>query len=200
MPHLHPTQAVPLARPFAPSLPARRTLAALAGTLLIALCAHVAVPLPFTPVPMTLQPFAVVLLGLLMGPSLGAATAAAYLLEGAAGLPVFTSSGPVGLLHLVGPTGGYLLSYPAAAAVAGYLGRGRTLLHTFAGALAANALILVCGACWLASLTHLPAAAVMHQAVLPFAAEDGVKIALAALLAAGWHRARFDRAHSGPAS
>jgi biotin transport system substrate-specific component len=83
----------PLYRPIAPALPARRTLAVLAGTLFIAACAHVSVPLFFTPVPITLQPFAVLLTGLLLGPGLGAATCAAYLLEGAAGLPVFTPQG-----------------------------------------------------------------------------------------------------------
>jgi biotin transport system substrate-specific component len=189
----------PLYRPLAPALPARRTVAVLAGTLLIAVCAHVSVPLFFTPVPMTLQPFAVVLLGLLLGPGLGAATCAAYLLEGALGLPVFTPQGPGGLLQLFGATGGYLMSYPAAAALAGALARmrtSRTIWTTLAGAAAANLLILTAGACWLALVTHRSAAVVAHIAVLPFLGEDAVKVVLATLIAWGWYRSRVDRTHT----
>ena len=91
----------------------------LAGSAFVAVCAHVVLPLNFTPVPLTLQTFAVVLLGLLLSPRLAAGTLAAYLAEGALGLPVF-SPVPVivgGMAHLLGPTGGYLLAYPAAAVV-----------------------------------------------------------------------------------
>ena len=91
----------------------------LAGSAVVAVCAHVVLPLTFTPVPLTLQTFAVLLLSLLFSPRLAAGTMAAYLAEGALGLPVF-SPVPVmagGLAHLLGPTGGYLLAYPAAAAV-----------------------------------------------------------------------------------
>ncbi|MGB6720674.1 MAG: biotin transporter BioY, partial [Terracidiphilus sp.] len=96
----------------------------LAGSALAAVCAHMAVPLFFTPVPLTVQPFAVLLLGLLLTPRMAAATLAAYLLEGAAGLPVFAPVPAVsGLAHLFGPTGGYLLAYPAAAALVSLLWR-----------------------------------------------------------------------------
>ncbi len=189
----------PLYRPIAPALPARRTLAVLAGTLFIAACAHVSVPLFFTPVPITLQPFAVLLTGLLLGPGLGATTCAAYLLEGAAGLPVFTPQGVGGWLQLLGPTGGYLLSYPAAAAVAGALFRSRkqrTVWTALLGAGAANLLILTSGASWLALLTHQSAATVSRAAVLPFLTGDALKVVLAALIAAGWYRSRFDRMHT----
>ena len=97
----------------------------LAGSALVAVCSHIAVPLWFTPVPLTLQPFAVLLLGLLLAPRLAVATLGIYLLEGAAGLPVF-APGLVfgaGVAHLLGPTGGYLMAYPAAAALVGYLWR-----------------------------------------------------------------------------
>ncbi len=87
----------------------------LAGSALIAVCAHVSIPLWFTPVPVTLQPFAVLLLGLLLSPRLAFGATAAYLAEGAAGLPVFTPHGLGGLAQLLGPTGGYLLSYPVVA-------------------------------------------------------------------------------------
>ena len=188
-----------MARPFASALPARRTFAVLAGSLFIALCAHLAVPLFFSPVPMTLQPFAVLLVGMLFGPALGAATCAAYLLEGAVGLPVFTPQGAGGLLQLLGPTGGYLLSYPAAAAMAGALARlggRRTLPTALLGAGAGNVLILTAGACWLAVLTHQSAASVSRMAVLPFLAGDAIKVVLAALLATGWSRSRFDQMHT----
>ena len=176
----------------------RRALAVLAGSLFIAACAHLTVPLFFTPIPMTLQPFAVLLVGLLLGPGLGAATCAAYLLEGALGLPVFTPQGAGGMLQLLGPTGGYLLSYPAAAALAGALahaGGRRGIGQALLGAAAANVLILSAGACWLAVLTHQSSGSVYRAAVLPFLAGDAIKVVLAALLATGWQGLRFDRAH-----
>jgi hypothetical protein len=97
----------------------------LAGSALVAVCAHIALPLYFTPVPLTLQTLAVLLLGLLLSPRLAAATLAAYLIEGAVGLPVFAPSvlGVGGLAHLIGPTGGYLLAYPLAAAMTSFLCR-----------------------------------------------------------------------------
>jgi biotin transport system substrate-specific component len=125
------------------------------GSALVAICSHVALPLPFTPVPLTLQPFAVLLLGLLLAPRLAAATLAAFLAEGALGLPVF-APGPVGLAHLLGPTGGYLLAYPLAALVISFLWRqtGRGTRHAFPAALlsagAGNMFILACGALWFA--------------------------------------------------
>ena len=192
-------EQTPVGRTLSLPMPARRTLAVLAGSLFIAACAHLAVPLFFTPVPMTLQPFAVLLVGLLLGPGLGAATCAAYLLEGAVGLPVFTPQGPGGLLQLLGPTGGYLLCYPAAAALAGGLARvraRRSFWTSLLGAGCANLLILTAGACWLAVLTHQSAAPVLHAAVLPFLAGDAIKVVLAALLASGWQRVRFDRTHT----
>jgi biotin transport system substrate-specific component len=198
-----------LYRSFAPSLPARRTIAVAAGSLFVALCAHISVPLFFTPVPMTLQPFAVLVIGLLFGPTLGAATCAAYLLEGAAGLPVFTPQGAGGLVQLFGPTGGYLLSYPFAAAVAGGIAqafrRSRSQLlplgaGAFLGAAAANMLILLAGASWLAILTHQAAGTVARTAVLPFLACDALKVILATLVATAWYRARVDAAHTSTAA
>src|SRR5579863_9132018 len=85
-----------------------------AGSLLLAICAHVSVPLWFTPVPLSLQPFGVLLLGLLLAPRMAAGTLSAYLAEGLAGLPVFAPGMP-GPAHLLGPTGGYLMAYPVAA-------------------------------------------------------------------------------------
>jgi len=163
----------------------------LAGSALVAVCSHVALPLPFTPVPLTLQPFAVLLLGLLLAPRLAAAALAAFLAEGALGLPVF-APGPVGIAHLLGPTGGYLLAYPLAALLISLLWRrtGRGFSAALASAAAGNLLILACGALWLAALTHAPLQLALTQTVLPFLPGDALKVAAAAGLAAGFVRMR----------
>ena len=163
----------------------------LAGSILLAVCAHVSLPLWFTPVPLSLQPFGVLLLGLLLSPRMAAATVGAYLLEGAAGLPVF-APGPGGLAHLLGPTGGYLLAYPLAAMLISTLwrrtGRG------FAAALASGALgdlaILIGGALWLTVTSHGSLWASLSFAVVPFLPGDAIKVAVAAGVAASWHRLR----------
>ncbi len=89
----------------------RRTIAVMLGTALVSLAAQVAVPIPGTPVPVTLQPLAVLIVGGLLGPALGASSLVLYLLLGAAGLPVFTPFGLPGVARLIGPTGGYLLAF-----------------------------------------------------------------------------------------
>ncbi len=183
--------AVPAARPAAWLRPAGIVLA---GSAFVAVCAHIALPLYFTPVPLTLQPFAVLLLGLLLTPRLAAATLGAYLAEGALGLPVFTPSplATIGLAHLLGPTGGYLLAYPLAAPLIAMLFR-RTRRGFAAAALSAaagNLAILACGALWLAALTHASAQFVLTLAVLPFLPGDALKVACAAAIAAGFQRFR----------
>lgn len=165
----------------------------LAGSVFAAVCAHVAVPLSFTPVPLTLQPFAVLLLGLLLTPRLAGATFAAYLMEGAAGLPVFAPNAAApgsGLAHLFGPTGGYLFAYPLAAMLISSLWRrtGRGFASALLSAAAGDAVILACGALWLAVLPHLPAGPTAALAVAPFLPGDALKIAAAAALAAGFYR------------
>ncbi|MGO9338521.1 MAG: biotin transporter BioY [Terracidiphilus sp.] len=165
-----------------------------AGSTLVAVCAHVAVPLYFTPVPLSLAPFAVLLLGLLLRPRLAAATLGAYLVEGALGLPVF-APGPLatgGLAHLLGPTGGYLLSYPLAAAVIAFLVRrtSRGFVPAALSSAAGSLFILFCGAVWLAALTHTSAQSVLSMAVLPFLPGDALKVIAAAALASGWVRLR----------
>src|SRR4051812_19920103 len=89
----------------------------------VAAASQIAIPLPFTPVPITLQPMLVILAGMMLGPAAGAASMVLYLAAGAAGLPVFTPLGAPGIARFFGPTGGYLLAYPAAAWAAGAVAR-----------------------------------------------------------------------------
>jgi biotin transport system substrate-specific component len=170
-----------------------RAVGMLLGSLFVALCAQVAVPVPWTPVPMTMQPFGVLVVGLLLGPWVGAGAMAAYLLEGAAGMPVFVP-GFGGLLPL-GASAGYLLSYPLVAALVGLVaGRSRKFLRMLIAAALGDALILACGALWLATLTHAELHTALALGVLPFAAGDAVKVVLAASLAFGVFQLRAKRA------
>jgi biotin transport system substrate-specific component len=166
----------------------------LGGTLLAAVCAHIVLPLYFTPVPLSLQPLAVLLLGLVLSPRLAGATMAAYLAEGAMGLPVFAPGTEAfgGLAHLFGPTGGYLLAYPAAAVLISYLWRRtrRSFAAAMLAAAAGDLLILACGALWLAVWTHASAPANLAMAVVPFLPGDALKVAAAAGMAAGFVRVR----------
>jgi biotin transport system substrate-specific component len=165
----------------------------LAGSAFAAICAHVTLPLFFTPVPLSLAPLAVLVLGLLLSPRMAAGTFAAYLAEGALGLPVFSPSpASGGLAHLFGPTGGYLLAYPLAAALISFLYRrmGRGYVPAFAAAAIGDLLILTCGALWLAALTHIAVMQATALAVLPFLAGDALKIAAAAGIASGAARLR----------
>ena len=123
-------------------------------TALTAAAAQVSVPLPFTPVPFTLQPMVVLLGGAALGSRLGMASQVLYLLLGVAGLPVFAASPvlPQGILRLVGPTGGYLMSYPLAALVTGTLaerGFDRRYLTSVLAMTAGLAVIFTCGIVWL---------------------------------------------------
>ncbi len=177
--------------------PARRVLALLLGTVFLALCARMSVPLFFTPVPISVQPFGVLVIGLLYGPALGFATLAAYLLEGACGLPVFAPQGAGGLLQLLGPTGGYLLAYPFAAALAGLLwSRARGFAGAALAALAAEVAIFACGAGWLFLLTHRAAGVILRAAVSPFIPGDLLKVCAAAAVAVAVRRG-FHGTHTG---
>jgi len=166
----------------------------LAGSAVVAACAHVTLPLWFTPVPLTLGNFAVLVLGLLLSPRLVGATLAAYLAEGALGLPVFAPGFAMtgGLAHLLGPTGGYLLAYPAAAMLISFVWRrgGRGFSWALASAALGSLVIFSCGAVWLAALTHVSARTAAALAVLPFLPGDALKVAAAAALATGVERVR----------
>jgi biotin transport system substrate-specific component len=158
--------------------------------LLTALGAHLAVPLPFGPVPLSMQTLFVLLSGLLLGAGPGAAAQAAYVAAGIAGIPVF-AHGFGGPGVLLGPTGGYLLAFPVAAAIAGWAAeraRGRSLASSVlvlaAGAILASATILGGGWGYLTLLGGDPARA-LTVGVLPFLAGDAAKVVLAVVLAAG---------------
>jgi biotin transport system substrate-specific component len=166
------------------SLPGRIALV-VAATAFVAVCAHVSLPLPFTPVPLTLQTFAVLLVGMALGPVAGFSAMILYLAEGAMGLPVFSPHGPGGVAQLLGPTAGYLFSYPLAAAAAGWVVRAtRPLQSRFARAviagIAASVVIFTLGATWLAHLLHLGTSAAWALAVTPFLLGEVIKITAAA--------------------
>lgn len=185
---------LPLSLPSTSRL-TRGVITCIAATAFVALCAHISVPLPFTPVPVTLQNFAVVLLGMLLGPVAGFAAMSVYLAEGLAGMPVFSPHGLGGVAQLLGPTGGFLLSYPLAAAVAGAAVRFlRPRLSLFkVGLLAgffATLPIFALGAVWLCFSLHLPLASGWHLAVAPFLVGEVLKLAAVATLFAAFNRLR----------
>jgi len=159
-----------------------------AFSLFVALAAQVVIPLPWTPVPLTGQTFAVLLTGALLGPRLGALAMVAYLAEGAAGLPFFRG-GAGGVGHLMGPTAGYLFAFPAAAYVTGALAERGWDRHfvTAAAAMALGSLVILAGGwAWLAVMTG-DALKAFQLGVGWFIVGDVVKIALAAAaLPAGW--------------
>ncbi|WP_263358066.1 biotin transporter BioY [Acidicapsa ligni] len=165
----------------------------LVASALVGVASHISVPLFFTPVPVTLQPFAVVLLGLLLSPRLALGSLIAYLIEGAAGLPVFTPFGLGGMAQLLGPTGGYLLSYPLVALVVSYLWRKgpRTFSRGVFVAGAGDLLILTLGTIWLGAVTHATPMAAINHAVLPFLPGDALKVLAAAGIASAASRIRM---------
>jgi biotin transport system substrate-specific component len=152
------------------------------ASVLIAIAAQIAIPVPFSPVPLTMQPLAVLLVGVTLGSTRGAAAAALYLLEGFGGLPVFAQA-HAGAFWLTAATAGYLWSYPAAAWLAGWFserGWGSSTLRAIAGMLAALGVVYLGGWSWLAVLSG-PRNAV-SMGVAPFLAADIVKVAVGAAL------------------
>ena len=184
-------------RSFANSLPARLVLC-VAATGLVAICAHISLPLPFTAVPLTMQTFAVILLGMVLGPVAGFSAMVLYLAEGAIGLPVFSPHGLGGTAQLLGPTAGFLFSYPLAAAAAGYFTRTvRVSTSSFRNGLlaglAASLPIFALGAVWLALVMHLTAAAAWHLGVAPFLPGEVIKVTAAAAIFSSLQRLRHAR-------
>jgi len=158
------------------------------GSLLIGLCAQVAIPLGFSPVPVTGQTFAVLMIGALFGARRGGLAVLAYIIEGAAGLPVF-ALGRAGLAVLLSPTGGYLVGFVAAAYITGLLaerGWDRRVGTTVLAMVLGNAGIYAFGLVWLCCLFGINKL-VLVVGLYPFIVGDFLKIALAAiLLPSGW--------------
>lgn len=158
----------------------------------LAAAAQVAIPMPGTAVPFTLQPLVVVAAGLMLGPWLGAASMLVYLACGAAGLPVFAPIGAPGIARFLGPTGGYLFAFPAAAFLAGYVAQRKPgFPGRFVGAMAGMVAIFVGGIAQLALLSGGLGPAIA-LGVTPFAALDVLKAFVAALVARPWLRSARD--------
>jgi biotin transport system substrate-specific component len=169
------------------------------ATSLTAAAAQFTMPLPFTAVPFVLTPMVVLLAGAALGSRLGALSQVLYLVAGAASLPVFAPSVtlPPGALRLIGPTGGYLLAYPVAAFVTGWLaerGWDRRYLSSAAAMLLGLAIIFAGGVSWLAvGFSHTLTAA-FAGGLLPFIALDTIKVAVAAaVLPAAWRITKPDQ-------
>ncbi len=161
------------------------------ASIFVALCARVTLPLPFTPVPLTMQNFGVLLVGLMLGRRRGFAALTLYLAEGLAGMPVFNPTGPGGLAQLLGPTGGYLISYPFVAALAGWImERGpRTFFRAVAAGVLAETLLFASGISWLVVFTHSFAKA-LRFGFYWFVFAEIIKVMLASGITTGWRRVR----------
>ena len=152
-------------------------------SLLTGLMAQIRITLPFTPIPLTGQTFAVLLSGAVLGSRRGFLCQALYLAEGAAGLPVF-AGGAGSALHLLGPTGGYLWSFPVAAALLGWLverGASRSSSKLAGALIVSDLLILASGAAWLHILFRVPYSQSWVLGFYPFLAADTLKIVLVGL-------------------
>ncbi|GAA5528458.1 biotin transporter BioY [Herpetosiphon gulosus] len=166
-----------------------RDLALIIGfSLFVALTAQIAIPLPWTPVPITGQTLGVLLTGAILGPRRGALAILLYLVEGLAGMPVFAGM-TSGLAKLLGPTGGYLLSWPLAAVLVGWLaqrGWDRRIPTALAMFCFGNILIYAIGASWLNIYKDtFGQISVMWAGVYPFLPGDALKIVIAALVLPG---------------
>jgi biotin transport system substrate-specific component len=155
------------------------------GSMLVALSAKIAIPLPFSPVPITGQTLAVLLVGALYGSKRGALAILAYLAEGIAGFPVFSMGG--GILSLFGPTGGYLAGFVFGAYITGLLserGWDRSVSLTLCAMLVGNIAVFFCGVAW---LWHFVGSKALVVGILPFIPGGIVKtIIAAAVLPSGW--------------
>ncbi|MBZ5706723.1 MAG: biotin transporter BioY [Acidobacteriia bacterium] len=168
---------------------ARQVALVVGASLLVALCARVTLPLPFTPVPLTLQNFGVLLVGLTLGSRRGFAALALYLVEGASGMPVFNPTGAGGVAQLLGPTGGFLLAYPFVAGIAGWIMESgkKTFARAATAAVLAEIALFVGGLSWLAILTHSFAQAVRFG-LYWFVFAEVIKVMSAAAITTGWRR------------
>ena len=158
-------------------------LSAVGFALVLGASAQISIPIPGTPVPVTMQPLVVVLAGLMLGPVFGAASMLTYLAMGAAGVPVFSPVGAPGVLRLIGPTGGYLIAFPFAAFAAGFVSQKYPkLLGRWAAAMLGMVVIFIGGISQLAILTGSLGQALAFG-LTPFAAFDVLKALVAAAIA-----------------
>jgi biotin transport system substrate-specific component len=159
------------------------------ASLVVALCARVTVPLPFTPVPLTLQNFGVLLVGLLLGSRRGFAALALYLVEGASGMPVFSPAGPGGIAQIIGPTGGFLMAYPLVAFTTGWIYEhtARRFAWAALAAFTGEVVLFVGGLVWLFVLTHSLSLAI-KLGLYWFLFAEVIKILMAAGFAARWNK------------
>lgn len=180
-----------LSTPQDRAIEASRQAALVVGaSVVVALCAHITIPLmPLTPVPLTVQNFAVLLVGLLLGSRRGFAALVLYLAEGTAGLPVFNPTGPGGIAQLLGPTGGFLMVYPFVAFLAGYVfERGtKSFFRAAMAGLLAEILLFAGGLTWLYVFTHSLAKAA-YLGLYWFLAAEVIKVMFAGAIAARWRR------------
>jgi len=179
------TETIANAVPSTRAVTFRRAIAAALGAALVAVAAQFEVLLPFSPVPETLQGGALLLVGLTLGPRLGAAALVTYLVAGLAGLPVY-SGGGFGLLHLLGPTGGYLLAFPLGAFVAGWVAVNAGIVMTpvryLIASAAGMAVVHLGGWAWLSVVTGDPTAS-FAMGIVPFGLSDSLEFTLAAAIA-----------------
>ena len=160
------------------------------ASVLMALCAHASLPLVFSPVPLTMQPFGVLVIALLLGPRRAFAALALYLMEGASGLPVFSPAGPGGVAQLLGPTGGFLMASPIAAygCAFAYERIGKTTRAALAGAIVAEITLFAFGLTWLMGLTRTSLLVALNLSVWPYLPGEVLKVAAAVAIAASWRR------------
>ena len=179
------TETIANAVPNTRAIAFRRAFAIAIGAVFVAAAAQFEVIIPPSPIPETLQGGALLLVGLVLGPRLGAAALLSYLVAGAAGLPVF-SGGGFGMIHLFGPTAGYLFAFPLGAFLAGWMATKGVMMPTpvryLAGAFAGMAVVHLGGWAWLSVLTGDPTAA-FAMGIVPFGISDLLELGLAAGIA-----------------
>ena len=159
------------------------------ASLFVALCARLTLPLPFTPVPLTLQNFGVLAVALVLGSQRGFAALALYVAEGAVGLPVFNPTGPGGVAQIIGPSGGFLMAYPFVAFLTGWIYERTSRRFGWAvlAGLAGEIVLFAGGLSWLFVLTHSLSQAI-KWGLYWFVFAEVIKVMLAATVASRWNR------------
>jgi len=168
-----------------------RNVALVVGAaLLMDILGRFSVPLPFSPIPLTMANFGVLLIALTIGSRRAAAAMLLYLAQGAAGMPVFSPVGPGGIAQLIGPTGGYLLSYPAAAFFAGWMAEhGRNSWSRLSvAAILGEVIVFFGGITWLMTIAHVPFRQAANWGFYPFAFAEIIKIMAAVAGSVRLHR------------